>query len=437
MRASAILLVLAACGGGAHHTQDASPPDASTDTIGPATADAPSGAVTLTVTVAGAAAPNVVVFFQSSDSSLVAAAATDEHGVVGATLSGGFVTAIEPPDGSGVPKLDTFSGVRAGDALHLDLGIVATQDSATFQVTAPLDGDPRVTSYMLYTQCGSTPLDVSGTTTITLGGCGTKADMVVTSIDANGNIVHYFTEDDVPVSSAPQTLAGTYVAPAATMFSYANVPQTVTWVKTTQELWSTRGREFDASTGAAPQIATASDSLAQPATSAMLAVTVTDGAPDASQHGEQLVYDWSAWSASYALDLGSVLLPAYATGASYDVASHAIVWTEADGGAQPDVARATLHAYRDAIPRGTAWQWSVVAARVASPRLVLPTLPTGGGFDFNPSATDSVGVSDLTNVKLPGGYDAFRAHGFGPVANAIAGTSGRIVVELPYAASPP
>jgi hypothetical protein len=35
-------------------------------------------------------------------------------------------------------------------------------------------------------------------------------------------------------------------------------------------------------------------------------------------------------------------------------------------------------------------------------------------------------------VKLPGGYEAICERGFDPIANAITGTSSRIIVELAF-----
>jgi len=47
---------------------------------------------------------------------------------------------------------------------------------------------------------------------------------------------------------------------------------------------------------------------------------------------------------------------------------------------------------------------------------------------------DSLSVSDLTNVSVPGGYDVVRARGFGDLAQPVNSSGGRIVVELPYSA---
>ena len=39
----------------------------------------------------------------------------------------------------------------------------------------------------------------------------------------------------------------------------------------------------------------------------------------------------------------------------------------------------------------------------------------------------------IEDALLPGGYEAVRAHGFGPLTRAISGPSGTIVIELPSA----
>ncbi len=423
-------IACAACGGSAHRTQDASPPDVAGDTLASPTGDAPPGAVTLAVTLGDMAAAHVSVFFQNPDSSLVLAAATDHNGTVGALMpGGGFVTAIEPADGTGIIKLVTFAGVASGDALHLDLAPVDNSTALQFDLTVPsLSG---ATGYQVYTQCGSVLVAGGAATTIQLAGCGAAADMLVVAVDAQSQLVGSFFHAAVPISSAPVVLVDSYDTPSPTGFSYTGVPLDATWVKTTQVLYSSRGRLFDATTGIMPVIGAASDSLAQPSPTTLLADTVTDIQPASNDHGEQLVYDFGAWTGSYSLDLGPWLLPAYTSDATYDLGSHAITWSEAEGGSQPDFARATVHVYRDAIPQGTTWAWSIIAPRTGATSIALPQLPKQQ-LDFNPSSGDAITVSDLTNVRVPGGYDAFRTHGF-TALTSLAGTApGKLVIELPY-----
>jgi hypothetical protein len=63
--------------------------------------------------------------------------------------------------------------------------------------------------------------------------------------------------------------------------------------------------------------------------------------------------------------------------------------------------------------------------------ITLPVLPAGS-FDFNPAASDTTVVSALEIAYVPGGYDAFRPHGFSPVTAAISGPGGRAVLQLLY-----
>jgi hypothetical protein len=430
MRASVGLAIAwAACGGSAHRTQDASPPDAATDTLASPTGDAPAGAVTIAVTVGGQQAAHVAVFFQNPDSSVVLAAATDHHGTVGALMpGGGFVTAIEPDDATGVIKLVTFAGVAPGDALHLDLAPVDQASPVLFDLTVPsLSG---ATGYQVYTQCGSVIVPADTATTIQLAGCGANADMLVAAVDDQSRVVGSFFHPAVAISSASVVLTDAYDAPTATNFSYTGVPGLATWVKTTQVLYSAHGRLFDNTTGSVPGVGIASESLAQPSPTTLQADTVTDIQPASNEHGEQLVYDFGGWTGSYALDLGPWLLPEYASDAGFDVGSHTITWSESETGAQADFVRATVHVYRDAIPQGTTWAWSIIAPRATATSVALPQLPKEQ-FDFNPKSGDTITVSDLTNARVPGGYDAFRANGFTPITSLAA--TGKLVLEIPYA----
>jgi hypothetical protein len=183
----------------------------------------------------------------------------------------------------------------------------------------------------------------------------------------------------------------------------------------------------------------ATNTLMQPAPSGLTAVTVTDATPDpstnANQHGEQLVFDWGPWATDYTLALGSVLLKPYLDDATYSVDTHTINWTEGTG-VTPDFVRARALAYRDAIPSGRTWQWSIVAPRTMTPSIAFPKLPVAD-YDYNPATGDSVSVADLTNVKAPGGYDSFRAQGFTDVRSLSgvgSSTATKLVVQLPFSA---
>jgi hypothetical protein len=438
----ATALVLAACGSN-HHTVDGGH-DSAHDTLSQPTADAPPGSVTIEVTSGGKAVANVPVYFQNIDSTVVLGATTDTHGTVGAVLAaGGFVTAIEPDDGTGITKLATFAGVQPGDALHLDLD--ATTPPAGTDTVLTVAQYAGAVAYDVYSPCGMVSLGPSGTGEVAFQGCPNVVDLLVVAVDDTNTPLQAYFKPSVTIGPAPSdamaystdiSAGNPFVPLDPTSFAYTAVPSTVAWVKTTQELWGPSGRLFDQTNGAAPTAMTASYSLDQPAATGLLAVTVTDVTPDSStnanQHGEQLVYDWDTWSGSYGLDITTTLLAPYLTDPMYVMETHELAWTEGTG-TTPDFARARIMVYRDAIPTGTTWTWSIIAPRTLMPKLAFPTLPTES-FDFNPMMTDTLSVSDLTNVRAPGGYDGFRAHGFADFAThaGTQGGSGKIVIEIPF-----
>src|SRR5262245_56512944 len=99
-RALGLASLLAAC---SHHPPfpNGAPDAGSADAL-PTTPDAAPSAVTMTVTLRGATVPGTAVYFQNADSSLVLAATSDANGTASAMLAaGGYVTVIEPDDGTG------------------------------------------------------------------------------------------------------------------------------------------------------------------------------------------------------------------------------------------------------------------------------------------------------------------------------------------------
>lgn len=421
--------LLVACGGDVHHTGDAGLPDAAVDALSPSKSDAPAHAVTLSVTVGAMPTSGVPVYFQNADSSLVNSVLTDAAGTAFAVMApGGFVTAIEPSNGSGVVELSTFAGVQPDDALRLDLLPVLPMRELMFQLTVPTLANAQ--TYTVYTPCGTAMIDVTGTGTVRLAGCGTLTDVLVVALDANGTAIGTLFGGGVSVGTAPVTLTGTYAPEAATTYTYTDVPPPIPFVKTYAALTTTRGRLFSGTTSSAAAGST-TNSITLPDGTGATRLVVSDAVPTSSELGEQLVYDWGAWSPSYALDFGSVMLPRYASAPTYDPASRTVAWTEAAGGVAPDLVRTRIHAYRDDIPTGTAWGWRLIAPRKGT-AVSYPQLPVDG-FDYNPSATDVVGVDDLTIALVPGGFAAtVRDNGFVALSALIAGMSGHMVVELPY-----
>ncbi|HEX3760224.1 MAG TPA: hypothetical protein VHW23_16015 [Kofleriaceae bacterium] len=430
--AGALLAACAACAAcNSHPGFPSGAPDAAADALSPS-GDAGPDAVTVTVTLRGVPAGGVPVYFQNADSSLALAVTTDAQGTAGATLAaGGYVTVIEPDDGagSGVTHLATFAATRPRDALHLDLVPPSATDAATFTVTVP--AAPGANSYQLYTSCGQLALDASGTGSGQLIGCRGAADLIVIALDPAGAPVGSLYAAGVPVTDQPATVEGSYAPLATAQLAYTGVPASVGFVSTDQVIATARGSLFDATTSAPVAAGQATGTLQMPAADGAIGLTVSDAQPAPTEFSEQRVFEWGAWSPSYALDFTGTLLPAYASLPTYDPASRTVVWTERGGGVPPSFVRARIHAFRDGIPDGRSWTWGIVAPRGAATSVAFPRLSVMG-FDFTPRAGDAIGVDDVVNVGAPLGYDASRAHGFDDVRTYVAGPSGRFVVETVY-----
>lgn len=406
-------------------------PDAAADAL-PPSGDAGADAVTVTVTLHGVPAGGVPVYFQNADASLALAVTTDVAGTAGAVLGGGsYVTVIGPDDGTGtgVTHVATFAGVQPRDALHLDLAPPSAIDASEFTVAVPTASGAG--GYQLYTSCGQLHLDASGTGAGQLIGCHGAADLIAIALDLDGAPLGSLFATDVPVTDQPAIVAGSYLPLATAQLAYSGVPASSSFVTADQVIATARGSLFDATISEPVVAGQATGGLAMPAATGAIGLTVSDALPAPSEFGEQRVFEWGAWSASYALDFTAALLPAYASLPSYDPASHTVVWTERGGGVPPSFVRARIHAFRDGLPDGQSWSWEIVAPRGGAARVVFPQLPAMIS-DFMPRAGDAIGVDDVVNVGAPLGYDAVRAHGFDDVRSYVAGPSGRFAVETVY-----
>jgi hypothetical protein len=265
-----------------------------------------------------------------------------------------------------------------------------------------------------------------------LVGCAGSADVLVVATDVDAvPLAALYAPDVAVVDGQALTLAGTYQPLAPTSLAFSNVPAAVTSLGIDRALATSRGRFLDTTTSAVPAGGAATATIAIPVATGATAITVTDGFPASTELSEQLVYEWGPTDTSYALALDGAMLPSYAAPATFDLATHVLSWQERAASAQPDFARVRVRVTRDTIPGPTSWTWRMIAPRDAAPSIRYPTVPVDG-FDFNAATGDAVAIEELTNASVPGGYDAFRAHGFADVTTAIAGANGRIVVELPY-----
>lgn len=442
-RRLAAMLVLVGCGRDLHHTIDGGPIDAPPD-IPVSSNDPPASAVKLRVIRNGQPVNGVTAWFQSdlAASTVVASAQTNEQGLAWAELpTGGYVTAIERGV-DGIDEVTTFAGVQPADDLRLVLAPTGDPTFHWFRLVIPQDSG--ATSYVVDHSCAGEPIGVDATLAadVALSGCDATVDFVISSLTdgvPTGRAL-YAGAQTLPAPPAPEpndamppplgmlTLTGTYQALETHTLSYANVPATLFGVHAYQALSAER-RAFEAGEFGAVADNAATVQLAMPVSTATL-LTVTTGYPTSGEHGQPLVFDWGVSSATSNLDVGAALLPAYASAPTFDSASRTITWTERTATTQPDLVRARIHVFRDDIPQGRSWGWRIVAPR-AGAAVTYPELPVVD-FDYNPGATDTAGVGELTVAKLPGGFAAWRQTAFADFTRAVTGTSGRIVLQTRY-----
>jgi hypothetical protein len=344
--------------------------------------------------------------------------------------AGGFVTAIELV-GMNLNELTTFATVASGDRLRLDFEPLGDIDEHTLTTNVPTDTNAN--GYLVSTSCGSGGLDDTGAGELTLTGCGGSADVVVQSmLDGipTGRAI-YSPSVALPATGA-LTITGTYSGMTTDTLTYTGVPAQVASLAGYQSVSATR-RAYETADSAVPAGGTATMQLSVPATTSSV-LTVTNTYPVTTEVGQQTLYEWATASTTYSANLSTLLLPAYATAPTYDAATHAVTWTERAGGAAADLVRVGLQVNRDDIPEGRTWRWRLAVARGSAASVTFPTLPGTPtvSFDFNPSATDSVAIDDLTTLRLPGGLAPWRTTAFAATSRAVVGSAGRIVMQTLY-----
>jgi hypothetical protein len=428
-RAALLACVLAACGGGGHHTNDASPYDAPADTLA-TSGDARANGVTLTISKSGDPVANVATLFLDAQDKQVAAIATDASGVASADLGpGGTVTAVIH-EGAGLDHLVTFTAVQPGDSLTLDLLAAGPMATAPITISAPTNGADH---YTLYPSCGMPVTTLDGQFTFTPIGCtGGTVDVVIASGPSpdDASVNGFLVAQGIP-TTANTVIAGTFSAPLSQQYAYTAVPSVLAALETRALVLGSNGPTYAAggTHSLAPNETSATTAAVMPDTSVPAEVATTLF-PQDSELGEQTVYDVVAsTNAAYSLAVTPAMLPRYITAPAYDATSHSVGWGEAPATVQPDLVRVRIHAYRDDIPNGRSWTWEIASTRTAT-TVTFPVLPALDGFSFDPIATDTVGIDELTTASIPGGFSAVRTHPFDDAAPRV--TTGRAVVETLY-----
>jgi hypothetical protein len=421
------LMLLAACGG-THHTTDAGPIDARSDSL-PISSDAAASSVSLRVTMQGHPVANIATYFLAADGSKAAGVTTDASGTAAALLdAGGSVTAIIHV-GAGDDELRTFTGVMPGDMLVLDLEPAGPPSGAQITMSAPTDA--AAYDYSLFSSCGERTGSVDGSFSFVPEGCGTTADFVVSANDDLDQPTEFIVAPGVSLAGSP-AIAGTYAPPRDAALGYSDMPSVVESVGVHVALHGgTGGALFSADSSAPVTGGSLTVHAAMPDTTGlgMTMVVSSQLYPIGSEVGQQAIHEVAAADQPYNVDVTNAMVPRYVAAPAYDVATRSMSWGEAPSATPANLVRARIHAFRDDIPAGRSWSWEIVAAKNGT-NVTFPALPAIDGFSFVPIAGDTVAIDELTTEAIAGGYEANRPHAFDePVAHL---TSGRLAIEVLY-----
>jgi hypothetical protein len=442
LRLSLALSVLVACGNGGSGSGNLADapqfPDGAVDGAPDAPVDAMPASVRLTIQKNGNPARDVVVHFQNSDSSLVATLTTDANGIAETIMAaGGFVTAINPfTTPIAVDQLRTFAGVKPGDRLVL----THEDPPAPFDVNVTVPEISRGFDYAVNTTCGSgfavPPLPgirLAAAGSIQLAGCTTTDFLVISRINDEGiRVVSAFYHPDVKVEAGAridftQPPEDTYKPLIDVKFDYTGAPDNLRSLFVSHYLASTHGK-IEPSFGGTVSLTGGAGSLElrEPDVQGLIGIVDTRGFMSGQHH----VLQWGPNATEYSLDMTGMLLPDVESESSrYLVPEQQAAWTEVATGATPDLTTLELEVRR-APPEEPerVWQWRIAAPYTAG-KVQFPTLPID---TYTATENDFRTILKLINAKVPGGYDAVRAHILdvqesGNITGFVAGATGRVV----------
>ena len=380
--------------------------------------------VTLTITNNATPVAGIHTYFLNADSTVVKTVDTDATGTASATMvAGGSVTAINPfvapPGAIATDELRTFAGVKPGDHLVLTQ-TTDSPPSISFQLTVPAMSG--TTSYSVFTSCGNGAISVNNsqlagiagvTGPVTLSGCNGVADILIVATGVVGvepfavalYRANVAVADAVAVDFRNDQPPDVYNALTAVTFGYTNVPAATTQIGVVHMLSTSRGPIFSTSS-LAPAIidgTTASVTLNEPSVSGTIGMIGTLVFTD-SFH---VVFQRRPVTATSTFDLAGLLADIVGQ-PFYKTASKHLSWNEGAIGVAADLTLAEIDVSQQTTPP-RAWNWHIAAPYTPGGELTFPTLPTDV-VDWAARAEDQVNVASLINLKVPGGYDAARAH---------------------------
>src|SRR5262249_12950705 len=139
-------------------------------------------------------------------------------------------------------------------------------------------------------------------------------------------------------------------------FTYTNAPDASILVKHSPILTNGNLGPYSATAvgGVTPQQVTIQEATV-PATTAIVdsSLTLID---------QPEVVSWGAFIPNYMLDMTNLLLREVTDGPTFDIPTGKLSWTEATGGATPDLTIAAI----DVTRAGAAWHWEIAAPYASS-----------------------------------------------------------------------
>jgi hypothetical protein len=395
MRASLLLIALAACGK-VSTLADGAPSDTPMSN-----ADAN---VNVTVTVldpqSGAPVSGVPVVFTDAGGSTLGHPTTDSSGKASQAMpAGGSITAVLP-SGTNAYQMQTVLGVKAGDAITLNLAPV---DNTAANYTVSLSPYAGADHYYVYGPCGQQLTSTTSTTLMFNAYCEVaQMDLIAIAYNAAGNPLAYVNKSGVAYSAGGSTTMPASWQGFATFTATAtNLTSDVTSAFVAR-YWPD---EFGYSAGNSATIGgtSASASLSGP-TSAMAVVETTLG--NGSGSIQRIRQRNSGASTAYNLDVGNNEL-AWVGPPTLDLAT-GIIKTPVTGSSHGtvDIFAANVHYARTVGTTSTSYYWTVYAPDVGD--ITLPTLPPEVG-DVGPKAGDTQpfgNSAQLADFDTVSGYDA-------------------------------
>ena len=472
MRTQSVLLSLllattTACGDdGVHHLGDAPPVPLDGSAGSDAPFDAAPQPVQLTITAAGAPVAGVKVYFQATDSTEIATMPTDATGVARAFMPhGGYVTVLDP-----FPASATRSSARTSSttcarspasspASKLVLDRPAADPGQSVTILLPTDTAGAPYQYGVYTDCGANVDDlyIGPPPALKAGRARCRRRRRRHRAAARRHALRVWCDRELPRDLRGQRLPPDQLLHGDRRRARAerNRPD-----RSDGEYLRRRDRDRherverpggghrrarehelrDAAGRLRDERAEGQTSACRPCRSRRAAGQATIALPAAAIgvrvddlelagfFDYQDLYRWGATPAgdgSYTFDATGLPLVGFGTDPlMYDQANNVIGWSPVDG-AMPDLFLAEYDGQRQfdlgsGMTAYSSWYWQIVGpftgASIALPMLI------GDAADFNTTTATDNPFGDpndehLLVAKVPGGYDAVRAHAFDVLEN--------------------